>query len=80
MSVATMPTADEARAFIERSSLGNPLLAPDEVRSVVAPDGRVDVETAVSDDEVDGASELSVARLYRHDELAGDATNWFAAD
>ena len=58
--------------------LRNPLLALDEVRAVVAPGGRVDVETAVCDDEVDGAGELSVARFYRGDGLGGDATNWFA--
>ena len=44
----------------------------------MAPGGRVDVETAVSDDEVAGAGELPVARFYRRDEPAGDATNWFA--
>ena len=58
--------------------LRHPLLALDEVRAVVAPGGRVDVETAVSDDEVHGAGELPVARFYRGDELGGDGSNWFA--
>jgi tRNA (mo5U34)-methyltransferase len=58
--------------------LRHPLLALDQVRSVVAADGAVDVETAVSDDEVASSGDLPVARFYRRDELAGDASNWFS--
>ena len=50
--------------------LRHPLLALDEVRSVLAPDGIVDIETAVSDDELAPRSGLPVARFYRRDELA----------
>ena len=58
--------------------LRHPLLALDEVRSVLAPDGLVDIETAVSDDELAGVRELPVARFYRRDELAADPSNWFS--
>jgi tRNA (mo5U34)-methyltransferase len=58
--------------------LRHPLLALDEVRAVLAPDGRVHVETAVADDELEAVSDLPVARFYRHDELAADPSNWFA--
>jgi tRNA (mo5U34)-methyltransferase len=58
--------------------LRHPLLALDEVRSVLAPDGRVDIETAVADDELGAVRDLPVARFYRHDELAADPSNWFA--
>ena len=52
--------------------LRHPLLALDEVRSVLAPDGIVDVETAVCDDELATPAELPVARFYRGGELAAD--------
>jgi tRNA (mo5U34)-methyltransferase len=58
--------------------LRHPLLALDQVRSVLAPDGAVDIETAVSDDEVGSSRSLPVARFYRRDELAGDGSNWFS--
>ena len=56
--------------------LRHPLLALDEVRSVMAPGAFVDVETALLHDEGsdDGAA---LARFYRTDELAEDPTNWF---
>jgi tRNA (mo5U34)-methyltransferase len=57
--------------------LRHPLLALDQVRSVLAPDGTVDIETAVSDDVLDPVAGLPVARFYRGDELAQDPTNWF---
>lgn len=58
--------------------LRHPLLALDEVRAVLAPDGFVDVETAVADDELGALAGLPVARFYRQDELAADPSNWFA--
>jgi SAM-dependent methyltransferase len=58
--------------------LRHPLLAMDEVRAAVVPGGRVDVETAISDDELSGVRTLPVTRFYRRDELANDGTNWFA--
>ena len=58
--------------------LRHPLLALDQVRSVLASDGAVDIETAVSDDEVGSSRSLPVARFYRRDELAGDGSNWFS--
>jgi tRNA (mo5U34)-methyltransferase len=58
--------------------LRHPLLALDEIRSVLAPDGLVDIETAVSDDELGALGELPVARFYRRDELAADPSNWFS--
>lgn len=57
--------------------LRHPLLALDEVRSVLAPDGLVDIETAVSDDELGELSDLPLAHFYRGDELAADPSNWF---
>ncbi len=56
--------------------LRHPLLALDNVRSVTA--GRAYIETAVCDHEVAEWDDLPVARFYRHDELAGDGSNWFA--
>src|SRR5436190_6965982 len=58
--------------------LRHPLLAMDEVRAVVVPGGRVDVETAISDDELSGLGTLPVARSYRRDELASDGADSFA--
>jgi tRNA (mo5U34)-methyltransferase len=58
--------------------LRHPLLALDQVRSVMAPDGLVDIETAVSDDLLEGHAKLPVARFYRRDELANDGSNWFS--
>jgi 2-polyprenyl-3-methyl-5-hydroxy-6-metoxy-1,4-benzoquinol methylase len=58
--------------------LRHPLLALDEVRAVLAPDGVVSLETAVGDDEVGDAGDLAVSRFYPGDELAGDPSNWFS--
>jgi tRNA (mo5U34)-methyltransferase len=56
--------------------LRHPLLALDNVRAVTA--GRVYIETAVCDYELPACTDISVARFYRFDELAGDGSNWFA--
>ena len=58
--------------------LRHPLLALDEVCSVLAPGSVVEIETAISDDELSSDAGLPVARFYRGDELAGDPSNWFA--
>jgi tRNA (mo5U34)-methyltransferase len=58
--------------------LRHPLLALDQVRSVLALDGLVDIETAISDDFLGDHAELPVARFYRRDELANDGSNWFS--
>ena len=58
--------------------LRHPLLALDQVRSVLAPEGLVDVETAISDDFLGDQAELPVARFYRGDGLAKDGSNWFS--
>lgn len=58
--------------------LRHPLLALDQVRSVVARNGLVDIETAISDDFLGDRAELPVARFYRRDELARDGSNWFS--
>lgn len=58
--------------------LRHPLLALDEVRAVLAADGEVSIETAVSDDELSPVGHLPVARFYRRDEFAGDPSNWFS--
>jgi tRNA (mo5U34)-methyltransferase len=58
--------------------LRHPLLALDELRAVVAPDGEVSIETAVSDDELGPIGHLPVSRFYRGDELAADPSNWFS--
>jgi tRNA (mo5U34)-methyltransferase len=58
--------------------LRHPLLALDAVREALAPGGLVDVETAVSDDEVGPLAKMPLARFFRGDELAADASNWFA--
>jgi tRNA (mo5U34)-methyltransferase len=58
--------------------LRHPLLALDEVRSVLAPDGEISIETAVADDEVHPVGHVPIARFYRRDELAGDPSNWFS--
>jgi tRNA (mo5U34)-methyltransferase len=56
--------------------LRHPLLALDNVRSVTS--GCAYVETAVCDHETGVYGDLAIARFYRHDELAGDGSNWFA--
>lgn len=58
--------------------LRHPLLALDEVRAALAPDGELSVETAVADDELGEVGDLPVARFYRSDELAADPSNWFS--
>ena len=58
--------------------LRHPLLALDQVRSVLAPGGVVDIETAISDDFLGEHADLPVARFYRRDELAQDGSNWFS--
>ena len=58
--------------------LRHPLLALDEVRAVLREDGEISLETAVGDDVVGTASDLSVARFYPGAELAGDSSNWFS--
>jgi tRNA (mo5U34)-methyltransferase len=57
--------------------LRHPLLALDEVRAVVSPDGEVSIETAVCDGDVPLVADSSLARFHRRDELAGDPSNWF---
>jgi tRNA (mo5U34)-methyltransferase len=57
--------------------LRHPLLALDELRSALAPDGLVDIETAVSDDALGVLADLPLARFHRGDELAADPSNWF---
>jgi tRNA (mo5U34)-methyltransferase len=57
--------------------LRHPLLALDQIRSVLAPAAAVDIETAVSDDDAGSSGGLPVARFYRRDEFAGDPSNWF---
>ena len=54
--------------------LRHPLLALDRLRHVAS--GRLLLETAVCDHDTPGAG--AIARFYRRDELAGDASNWFA--
>jgi tRNA (mo5U34)-methyltransferase len=56
--------------------LRHPLLALDELRELTR--GTVLLETAVSDHELGDRSGDAVARFYRHDELGGDPSNWFA--
>jgi tRNA (mo5U34)-methyltransferase len=56
--------------------LRHPLLAIDNVRAVTG--GRAYIETAVCDHETARWGDLPIARFYRHDELAGDGSNWFA--
>jgi tRNA (mo5U34)-methyltransferase len=56
--------------------LRHPLLALDNVRAVTAHTAYV--ETAVSDAELPGAADVSLARFYRRDELGADSSNWFA--
>jgi tRNA (mo5U34)-methyltransferase len=58
--------------------LRHPLLALDEVRAVLSPEGEVSLETAVSDDELGSFAHLPIARFFRRDELAGDPSNWFS--
>jgi tRNA (mo5U34)-methyltransferase len=58
--------------------LRHPLLALDQIRSVLSPEAEVSVETAVSDDELGAAGDLACARFYRRDELGDDPSNWFA--
>jgi tRNA (mo5U34)-methyltransferase len=57
--------------------LRHPLLALDEVRAAVSPEGKVSLETAVSDDELGSVAHLPIARFFRRDELASDPSNWF---
>jgi tRNA (mo5U34)-methyltransferase len=57
--------------------LRHPLLALDNLRAVTR--GFVSLETAVCDHELKRRERRrSLARFYRGDELAGDASNWFA--
>lgn len=58
--------------------LRHPLLALDNVWSMLAPDGEALIETAVADHELGSAAQLPVARFYRRDELGNDPSNWFA--
>jgi tRNA (mo5U34)-methyltransferase len=57
--------------------LRHPLLALDNVRAVT--EGSVSLETAICNSELPRRLRgQPVARFYRRDELAGDASNWFA--
>jgi tRNA (mo5U34)-methyltransferase len=56
--------------------LRHPLLALDNVRAVTARTAYI--ETAVSDAELPGSADVSLARFYRRDELGADSSNWFA--
>ncbi len=58
--------------------LRHPLLALDQVRSVVAEDGLVEIESAVSDSELGACGKLPVSLFYRRDELGKDPSNWFS--
>lgn len=55
--------------------LRHPLLGLDNLRGVTR--GRALLETAVADASLVSAADQSLARFYRRDELAGDASNWF---
>lgn len=57
--------------------LRHPLLALDAVRALTREGGMAYIETAVCDAEV-GDGSAGVVRYYRNDELADDASNWFA--
>lgn len=57
--------------------LRHPLLALDNLRAVTS--NQASLETAVCDSELPRRQrERRLARFYRHDELAGDSSNWFA--
>jgi tRNA (mo5U34)-methyltransferase len=57
--------------------LRHPLLAIDNLRAITA--GMASLETAVCDFQLPGhLRPEKLARFYRRDELAGDASNWFA--
>ena len=57
--------------------LRHPLLALDAIREITA--GHVSLESAVCDAELPADQRArAIARFYRHDELGGDGSNWFA--
>jgi tRNA (mo5U34)-methyltransferase len=58
--------------------LRHPLLALDEVRAALAPNGEVSIETAVSDDGLGPVGGLPIAQFHRRDDLGGDPSNWFS--
>lgn len=56
--------------------LRHPLLALDNLRRLTH--GLAYIESAICDAELPQVADQAVARFYRHDELGGDASNWFA--
>lgn len=58
--------------------LRHPILALDNLYSVVRRGGEATIETAVCDQELPEQADQQFARWYRLDEFHGDPTNWFA--